>query len=93
LEISASKIDRKGSAKFWLQRTAFKSSNTIFTTGSGRAYRTSHLDGFPELLPILNTQCIVLHTKPASGATSMPKWCAKQPGDSHYMDGWLKDHK
>lgn len=72
----------------------FKSSNTIFTIGNGRDYRISHLDGFPELLPILNTQFIVFtHAKAAGAALSMHKECLKQPGNSGYMDGWQRDHE
>lgn len=57
----------------------------------------SHLDGFPELLPIPNLpNCPIYHfthTKPANAALSMHKWCLKQPGSSHYLDGWQKDYE
>lgn len=52
----------------------FKASNTIFTIGNGRDYRVSHLDEFPEVLPVLNTKFIVFtHTKAAGAALRMHK--------------------
>lgn len=52
----------------------FKTSNTIFTIGNGRDYRVSHLDEFPEVLPVLNTELIVFtHTKAAGAALRMHK--------------------
>lgn len=51
----------------------------------------SHLDGFQELLFILNTQFIVFtHRKAAGAALRMHKECLKQRGSSGY-NGWVAE--